>query len=149
MASAGCSAPLQQIVQAGDVGNGDELATFLRDGKYAYIREEAARSMVNLPKNQRKGAAYAALVDALRKDNENSHVKAASGLTLMRWRATKSVPDLIDATLSTADPEAKYWLAYAVHSFKTPEGRSALESLREHPDLLLSTSAKEWSRAGQ
>ncbi len=145
----GCAPTFQQIKGAEHHGSGAELATHLSQSPHVYMREEAALAMGSLSPEKRSAKAYDALIAALRKENENPHVKAAAGLSLRRWGAEESVPDLIDAALSTADPEARYWLAYALHGFDNPDARSALESLRDDPDFLLSTSVREWTREGK
>ncbi len=141
---AACGTPMQQIREAEHEGNAAALVELLQHGGYSYIREHAAGSLGSIPAAQRSEKAYEALVGALRKPDENPYVKVACGITLMRWKAKKSVPDLVDATFNTADPEARYWLAWALHHFKHPDATAALERLREDPDLLLATSAREW-----
>ena len=145
----GCAPTFQEIKYAEHEGAGSKLAIQLQESPHVYMREEAALAMGSLAPDKRSPQAYDALIAALRKENENPHVKAAAGMSLRRWGAKESVPDLIDATLGTSDPEARYWLAYSLHGFNTLDAWSALESLRDDSDFLLSTSVREWLEEGK
>ena len=133
--------PVRGLVKAGATSNAKALEKGLTHKK-SYARELAARQLARL---QPTDSATALLTACVKSSAERGYVRAACASTLAKW-GVKSADEAIIAAIAEAPPDAKYWLAEALHRLDTPAGRSHIVGLQSDMDVFLATSAREWSR---
>lgn len=110
-------------------------------GSRAWARERAAAALGRLPAQP---ALVPALLACLSSEAERGYVRAACAGALGAWRA----PELAAAAagaLPQLDPEARYWVAEALHRLGGPEAKAELRALHDDPDLYVARAAREWA----
>lgn len=130
----------RKLHAAAATGRVEVLTKGLRDDR-SYLREVAARG---LSRTAGSDAAREAALAHLADPAEAGLVRAWCAVALAQWKATDAVPVTI-AAVDQVDGESRWWLAFALHAFDTPEARAELRELTADPDLFVAASAREWA----
>ena len=131
---------LRNISHAEQTKSAERLRIYLQHPKYSYVREQAALSLAELPKDQ---PSIPILRNCLNNSLEKDYVRAACAQPLGAWKVGASDTEMI-AALEEVDLESAYWIASALKELQTPLSIAALSELREVEDFFLSASAREW-----
>ncbi|MDI7268737.1 MAG: hypothetical protein QME96_12155 [Myxococcota bacterium] len=147
--AAACGASLGGIADARDEGDIQTLLEYMGPEQYSYVRRHTVLAFRRMGAAPRDARVVQAVHACIASPTERPYVRAECALTAAAWGNPASAAVIIAALPNVGDGELRYWMATALVEFDLPEVWATIEQLRDDPDFLVYTAARDWTEKRQ